>query len=136
MISKLAKFIVLFFGVAIILAMLFGDYSTTGTSGSNTATGTAPAPQKSPGEVRRDKLERQFSAWDGSHIKLERSVKKSLNDPKSYEHIESRFSDDGDRITVILRFRAKNAFGGYVARSARGVYNIDGQELEQPVLLD
>ncbi len=58
-----------------------------------------------------------FSAWDGSHIRIKNWLKSNyLNDPGSYEHIETRFSKDpkGDTLDVLTKFSAKNGFGGRV----------------------
>lgn len=58
-----------------------------------------------------------FSAWDGSHVRIKRWLQNNyLNDPSSYEHLETRFSKvvSGDTLIVITSFTAKNAFGGRV----------------------
>jgi hypothetical protein len=65
-----------------------------------------------------------LSSWDGSHIKLERIVKGVLNDPDSYEHIETRVAPErSGSHDFSMRFRAKNAFGAMIAGEARGIYN-------------
>lgn len=55
-----------------------------------------------------------LSSWDGSHSDFADLVKKSLRDPSSFEHTETRISpvDDKGRHTVIMTFRATNGFGG------------------------
>lgn len=75
-------------------------------------------------EPRSKAVEKFFSAWDGSHPGLERAVKESMNDPDSYDHVETRFRDDKETIYVIMKFRGKNAFGGTVQNVASGT--IDG----------
>ena len=35
----------------------------------------------------QEKIDSQFSAWDGSHIELVKMIKKSMNDADSFEHI-------------------------------------------------
>lgn len=69
------------------------------------------------------KLEAYFSPWDGSCRALEKSIKKGLNDPKSYEHDETTYSIAGDKVKVKCVFRAKNAFGGVVL--ATGYITLD-----------
>lgn len=61
---------------------------------------------------RKANIEKQFSAWDGSHPKLSRMIKENCRNPDSYEHIETRFRDDGSYIFVITKYRAENGFGG------------------------
>lgn len=55
-----------------------------------------------------------FSKWDGSHLALTKIIKDSMNDPKSYEHVKTVYSDKGDRLVIRTTFRGKNAFGGVV----------------------
>jgi len=86
----------------------------------------APPPPKSAAEIRREKIERGFSGWDGSHRALERWIKKRLKDPGSYEHIETRFGDKGDHVLVITTYRARNSFGGYTVESVTAKARIDG----------
>lgn len=38
-----------------------------------------------------DYIRNSFSSWDGSHTGLERFIKKKMNAPSSYEHIETRY---------------------------------------------
>jgi|LSQX01.2.fsa_nt_gb hypothetical protein len=55
------------------------------------------------------------SAWDGSVWQVKNYLKKNLNDPKSYEGIDwSKVIETGDTYKVKHKYRAKNAFGGYV----------------------
>lgn len=64
-----------------------------------------------------------LSAWDGSHRELVDAVKKSLRDPSSFEHDETRISPvnaQGQHL-VVMTFRAKNGFGGTNVGSATGM---------------
>jgi hypothetical protein len=79
---------------------------------------------------RKEKVEKQFSAWDGSHVGLTSAIKKSMNDPDSYEHIETRFADKGDYILIITQFRGKNAFGGKVINTITAKVDFDGNVIE------
>ncbi|NML70608.1 hypothetical protein HHL23_12440 [Chryseobacterium sp. RP-3-3] len=54
-----------------------------------------------------------ISGWDGSCTKLVRTIKPNLLDPKSFEHIDTSFKMMNDYVTVIMQYRAKNAFGAY-----------------------
>jgi len=52
-------------------------------------------------------VERQFNAWDGSNIYLVKLVKENMNDPKSFEHIETRYKYPGDGLDLYTEFREK-----------------------------
>jgi RNA polymerase subunit RPABC4/transcription elongation factor Spt4 len=75
-------------------------------------------------------IEKQFSAWDGSHNQFEEYIKGSMNDPDSYEHDETRYIDKGDHLVVITSFRGKNAFGGTVKNSMAARVALDGTVIE------
>lgn len=64
--------------------------------------------------ARKERISKQFSPWDGAHRNLEKYIKKSMNDPKSYKHDETTYSDKGSYILVQTRFRGKNSFGATV----------------------
>jgi hypothetical protein len=81
-------------------------------------------------EQRVETIEKQFSAWDGSHIELTREIKRNMNDPESYEHVETVYGDRGDYLIVETTFRGKNAFGGTVINTARARVSIDGEIIE------
>ena len=79
---------------------------------------------------RKEKVEKQFSTWDGSHPALTRLIKENMNDPDSYDHIETRFRDDGSSIFVITKFRGANAFGGKVINTVSARVDFDGNVIE------
>lgn len=92
--------------------------------------------QKAKAEVaakaaRQKKLEQQFSAWDGAHRNFERLIKAAMNDPDSYEHIETRYRDMGDRIRVSCKFRGRNGFGGMVVNTKIADFDIDGNFIRE-----
>lgn len=63
-------------------------------------------------EARKKYIEeKQLSAWDGSHTKLERLLKENLNDPDSYEHAKTYYYPDSYPLRIRLEYRAKNGFG-------------------------
>lgn len=82
----------------------------------------------------KEKFEKQhLSAWDGSNHALEKYIKNNMNDPKSYEHVETRYRIDYDKgiATIITQFRGKNAFGGVIVNGCVATQNIEtGQLLE------
>jgi predicted nucleic acid-binding Zn ribbon protein len=78
---------------------------------------------------RKKEVEAAFSPWDGSHRKLTQYIKDNMNDPKSYEHVETRYRDDGDYITVMTTFRGKNSFNATVKNTVTAQCSIDGNVL-------
>lgn len=79
---------------------------------------------------RKEKIEKQFSAWDGSHTNLTRVIKEAMNDPKSYKHVETVYWDMGDCLVVQTTFRGTNAFGGVVKSIVKAQVSLDGDVLE------
>ncbi|MEX0998399.1 MAG: hypothetical protein WD000_00340 [Thermodesulfobacteriota bacterium] len=81
-------------------------------------------------QQRKEKIEKQFSAWDGSHRELTKFIQESMNDPDSYDHVETKYLDKEDHLIVITTFRGKNAFGGTVANTVTAKVSLDGEVLE------
>ena len=75
---------------------------------------------------RNEKIVKLFSAWDGSLYSLVRYTKESMNDPKSFDHIETRYTDNGTDLTVYMKFRGKNAFGALVINSVMAKVDFEG----------
>jgi hypothetical protein len=85
---------------------------------------------KTPEEIKKERLENQFSAWDGSHRGLTNYIKNAMNDPGSYEHVETVYWDRKDHLIVKATFRGKNAFGGVVKNSVKAKVDLAGNVLE------
>jgi len=81
-------------------------------------------------QQRKKQFEDQFSAWDGSHRELTKIIKASMNDPDSYEHVETVYWDRDDHLIVSTTFRGKNAFGGTVVNTVKAKVSLDGQNIE------
>ncbi len=77
-----------------------------------------------------EKIQRQFSAWDGSHYHLERLIKKQLKSPSSYEHVKTIHWKFKDYIIVKTTYRAKNSFNATVLESISAKYSFDGNLIE------
>lgn len=97
---------------------------------------------KTDSEVAGEWLDLQFSAWDGSNTAIVKLVKQAMNDPKSFEHVETSYVHlKTDKITrdmdeelggmltypvkkydlfVEMTFRCKNAYGGVVKQKVYG----------------
>lgn len=81
-------------------------------------------------EARVKRVKAQFSPWDGSHRTLESAIQKSMNDPESYEHVETTYRDLGDSLIVSTTFRGKNGFGGVVKNTVVAQVDLDGNIME------
>jgi UPF0716 family protein affecting phage T7 exclusion len=79
---------------------------------------------------RREKIESQFSSYDGSHHGVERAIKARMNDPDSYEHVQTRFKDEGSYILVYTQFRGKNAFNAKIMSVASAKVDFSGNVLD------
>lgn len=77
------------------------------------------------------KIEAQFSGYDGSHYNFERMLKQAMNDPDSYDHVETKYIDKGSYIRVFCTFRGKNAFGGVVKNTKVADFTIDGRFIKE-----
>lgn len=80
--------------------------------------------------IRKDKIEKHFSAWDGSHSELTKIIKKSMNDPDSYKHVKTSYWDKGEYLIVQTTFRGKNAFGGVVKNTIKAKVDLEGNVIE------
>lgn len=80
-------------------------------------------------EERQNLIYKQFSNWDGSHRNLKRYVKSNMNDPKSFEHIETTYTDKGTYLYVYMKFRGSNAFGATVLNTIRAKVDLQGNIL-------
>jgi hypothetical protein len=83
-----------------------------------------------PKTERQIQLEKQFSAWDGSHIELTKIIKKAMNDPDSYEHVETVYWDMKDHVVVRTTYSGKNAFGGRVKNWVKAKADNNGNIIE------
>lgn len=116
-------------GCLTLLIILFCLPLVTSLCSPKSKTKSVPPPPKkhlSPAELRKQKIERQFSAWDGSHRKLEIFIKNIMNDPDSYDHVKTVYWDKGNYLIVKTTFRGNNAFGGKVINWVRAKVDMDG----------
>lgn len=91
---------------------------------------SGPEKTKSAKEQRTERIEKHFSAWDGAHINLQKAIKESLRDPDSYEHISTKYKDNGESLLVETKYRAKNGFGGMNSGRVVALVDLDGNVLE------
>lgn len=79
---------------------------------------------------RNEQIQSQFSVWDGSHIKLTRLIKESMNDPSTFEHVSSNYTIEGENLIITTTFRGSNAFGAIVKNTVVAKANMDGDIIE------
>ena len=70
--------------------------------------------------INLDGLRYQFKPWTGSHLKLEESIKKAMNDEDSYKHLETTYrlvlhsKTEQPHMVVRTNYSGKNMYGGRV----------------------
>ena len=73
------------------------------------------------------KIPEGFSPWNGRHLAFSRRVKGMLNDPKSFEHVSTRYLKTDHEIRIWMTFRAKNPYNATVTQTWSGWYSSDGE---------
>ena len=89
--------------------------------------------------VKQKIIDEQFSVWDGSHFLLVEMTKATMNDPKSFDHVETRYAilplvpntSVSITVRVKMRFRGKNAFGGVVLGCKSADFTRDGKFIKE-----
>jgi hypothetical protein len=83
-------------------------------------------------QLKRSIIEKHFFSYDGSHMNLERYIKKNMNDPNSYEHVETTFNipGKGDFYYVFSTYRGNNAFGGKIVDNIKAKADMNGNIIE------
>lgn len=84
-----------------------------------------PPKPKTPEQIEQESINKHF-LYDGSHIGLTLLIRKTLNDPDSYEHIRSTHTRNNDTFTVTTTFRAKNEMGGMSTHEIIGIVDLNG----------
>lgn len=75
-----------------------------------------------------------LSAWDGSSQALVDYVKGRMNDPGSFEHVETRYTVTPTGARLRMVFRGKNGFGGVVTQVASSEVNSACELVGVPVI--
>jgi hypothetical protein len=113
----------------VIAGCVFGGGSSShksATNGAETAVVADPElmgddPSKAGGEPTDAKAVQGLkkaghclSGWDNTFPALKESVKASLRNPSSFEHVQTVFSpvDEHNTFGLIMTYRAQNGFGG------------------------
>lgn len=90
----------------------------------------APKPARTPEQIRKDRIELQFSPWDGSHRNLTKATKDALRDPGSFEHVKTVYFDRGEFLHVRMEYRARNRLGGMNVGSVTAKIDMDGNIIQ------
>ena len=85
--------------------------------------------KKDAATIRKETIEKGFSAWDGSHTKLVELTKAQMNDPKSFDHLQTNYWDRDSIIVVKMQNTGKNALGGIVRGYVMAHCSIEGDVL-------
>ncbi|WP_392471381.1 hypothetical protein ACF3OC_08355 [Sphingobacterium cellulitidis] len=81
------------------------------------------------------RIERHFSNFDGSYTKFRNYIKDNLNNPSSFEHVETRYTDNNDgTVKVIMKYRGENAFGAILTKYAKCTLNISTGDFSDVVV--
>lgn len=81
-------------------------------------------------EEREKLIKQQFSTWDGSHRKIVKYLKKSMNDEDSFEHISTVYYDEGETLLVITKFSGKNGFNATIKQTLTARVDLQGNVIE------
>lgn len=130
--AKAIIYALIFIGFVVLVFSTRDDTTTdAGNVSEIAATDSAPL-QSTPDEIAAKEKELLYgqncmSPWNGSHPAFVDIVKKQLNDPRSFEHIETTSwpRNDKGRSKIVMTFRAKNGFGGVITAKAVGTINGD-----------
>lgn len=77
---------------------------------------------------RRKEIEAAFSPWDGAHIELKKIIKSVMQDPGSFECIDSHWIDMvNGNIKVTMVYAGTNAYGARVQESITAECRVSGE---------
>lgn len=81
---------------------------------------------------RQELVEKAFSPYDGSHRKLTDYIKAHMNDPESFEHVETTYIDRPGNGYVEVKeiFRGKNAYNATVLNTVWAKCKVEGDVIE------
>lgn len=81
-------------------------------------------------DTHEQRIQKLFSAWDGSVPSVEKWIKANIKDPDSYKHIETKYWDQGAKIVIKTKFTATNSFGGRISSLVRAEIDTTGRLIE------
>ena len=109
---KNRKFMWLFFLIIVIIVIL------TNAPGKQELTNPKLSKFQNDSIKHHNHVIKQFSSWSGEHYNSVKLIKKSMNDPESYDHVETKYTDlSKNGLKVFTKFRGKNLYGGVVTQT-------------------
>ena len=74
----------------------------------------------------------QFSIWNGSHGKTVEYVKERMHNPKSFEHVETLYTDYADKgfRVIQMKYRGTNLYNAIVTNSIWVKVDLHGNVIE------
>lgn len=94
-----------------------------------TAKQEQPTKEEANPLTREQKIDKEFNV-DGSFIPLVVEIQKSLADPNSFEHIETKVMDREDDLFITMKYRARNSLGGMEILQTSAIYWPDKNQFE------
>lgn len=100
-------------GIWIGVFLLVGILVYVFSSGNDSKTTS----NKSVPQTNEEKVTSLQNGYDGSIPSVIKLVKDSMNDPDSFEHVETRTGFyEKDSFIVSMKYRGKNSFGGVITK--------------------
>lgn len=83
-------------------------------------------------EYAKKEFKKQFAAADGSNAILVYQLKKVMNDPNSFKHVETKweYGSQYKYIRVQMTYRGKNAFNATITETVTAKIDVKGNILE------
>lgn len=81
-------------------------------------------------KTHKQQVDHIFRGPGGSCPALVQYVKQRMNDPESFQHVETRYVDKGDYMIVFMTYRGRNAFSGVVTQTVQAKAWLNGTVTE------
>lgn len=86
--------------------------------------------------INLDKFFGNFMIW-GAYIPLEQAIKDSMNNPDSYEHVQTKYAikirDENNKgksyAVIITKFRGTNVYNAIVTQEVKAIVDLETNEL-------
>lgn len=85
-------------------------------------------------EERQEHIQSMFSSIDGSNMAITDYLKQKLDDPDSYEHVETKWVERQDRLIIYTTFRANNRFGAKIKQVVKAEVSLNNELLSMEVV--
>jgi hypothetical protein len=96
-------------GIIIVIGLLWNAVPNDTDSNSSKS--------KSVQKTNEERVSELQSGYDGSIPSVVKFVKNSMNDPESFEHVETRTGFyEKESFIVSMKYRGKNPFGGVITK--------------------